>query len=340
MSRHVNIPVFIPHLGCPNQCVFCNQRHISGVRHFDPDSVKDIIDNALSTVEDDAFCEIAFFGGSFTGIERSLMIRLLEITRPYVSSGRVCSIRCSTRPDYISDDILDILEDYHVKVIELGLQSMDDGVLLSSKRGHTKDDAIRACRMIKERGFTLGGQMMIGLPGSSAATEVETAKAILAMGADVARIYPTVVFHDTELCMLAKEGNYIPLSIDEAVERSVEPLRILIEGGVGVIRIGLCSSDELSSDDCYFAGPNHPALGEMIINRLYLTRILSELSGRDTKGKELIIGVSRGFLSKAIGNKKINKTTLISRLGLKKISFYESSELNAYEFKLELKGEN
>ena len=167
MKKHANIPIFIPHLGCPNQCVFCNQRSISGVDEFNPESVTDIIESALATIGEGVDVEIAFFGGSFTGIDRPLMIRLLEIANSYLVSGKISGIRCSTRPDYISREILDELKKYGMTVIELGLQSIDDSVLSLTKRGHTSDSAMRACKMIKERGFDLIGQMMIGLPDST-----------------------------------------------------------------------------------------------------------------------------------------------------------------------------
>ena len=135
MKKHANIPIFIPHLGCPNQCVFCNQRTISGVDKFDADSIVDIIESSLATIPDGTEVEIAFFGGSFTGIDRDLMRKLLRIAHAYVKGGRVCGIRCSTRPDYIDLDVLQELKEYGVKVIELGLQSVDNSVLLQTKRG-------------------------------------------------------------------------------------------------------------------------------------------------------------------------------------------------------------
>ena len=164
MKQHINIPIFIPHLGCPNQCVFCNQRTISGVKEFDISSVRRDIDTALLTVDSSTEAEIAFFGGSFTGIDRDLMIELLEIGYEYIKDGRVSSIRCSTRPDYIDEEILEILKKYGVRVIELGLQSVEEKVLKSSKRGHNFQAELKACRMIVNAGFALVGQMMIGLP--------------------------------------------------------------------------------------------------------------------------------------------------------------------------------
>ena len=182
-KRHVNIPIFIPHLGCPNNCVFCNQRTISGVQHFDISDVRRQINEALSTVGPDVEREIAFFGGSFTGIDRDLMIALLEISHEYLERGLVNSVRCSTRPDYITDEILDILERYGVATIELGLQSTSEAVLARSKRGHGFDVEKEACRLIVERGISLIGQMMIGLPGSTLEDEIATAEFIVNSGA-------------------------------------------------------------------------------------------------------------------------------------------------------------
>ena len=161
-KKHVNIPIFIPHLGCPNDCVFCNQRTISGHGDFHIESVKDEIDEALSTISADTEREIAFFGGSFTGIDRELMIELLDLAESYIKKGAVSQIRLSTRPDYISKEILDILSLYSVKTIELGLQSLNDNVLLASKRGHDSKIAKEACRLIKERGFSLMSIMDTG----------------------------------------------------------------------------------------------------------------------------------------------------------------------------------
>ena len=158
--RHINIPIFIPHLGCPNTCVFCNQRTISGVARFDTEQVRNQIDSVLSSVKEGDECEIAFFGGSFTGIDFSLMTSLLNIAEEYVRAGRVESIRCSTRPDYINEEILDTLKKYSVKVVELGLQSISERVLLKTKRGHTAQDAERAVALIKSYGFKASGQMM------------------------------------------------------------------------------------------------------------------------------------------------------------------------------------
>lgn len=336
MKAHVNIPIFIPHLGCPNQCVFCNQRTISGVSEFDISQVRSQIEAALSTIDTSCDAEIAFFGGSFTGIDRNLMIQLLEIAHVYVADGRVRSVRCSTRPDYISDEILDLLEKYGVKTVELGLQSSSDKVLSISKRGHTRLDEEKACKMIVERGFSLVGQMMIGLPGSTIEDEIETANFIVKCGAKAARIYPTVVFHGTELCQMACSGEYKPLELSDATDRSARVLEIFTSAGVDVIRIGLCASDNLFDTDKYYAGPNHPALGEMVESALFYNRIASKLGDKDSYGGvTLNVTVAKGCLSKAIGQKKYNKKRLIREYGFADVKITEDESLFGYQLKIE-----
>ncbi len=332
MKRHANIPVFIPHLGCPNMCVFCNQRTISGTKEFDADSVIPIIENALSTLDVGIEAEIAFFGGSFTGIPEELMERLLKIAYSYVSSGRVRGIRCSTRPDYINEQVLKTLKKYGVRVIELGLQSVDESVLSATKRGHSFEDERRACKLITEGGFTLVGQMMIGLPNSTPETELETADFIISCGASAARIYPTVVFRDTELCRMSEEGKYSPLSEADAVARAASVILKFIKAGVDVIRIGLCASENLASPDTYYAGPNHPALGELVLNEVY-KRLICEAADAVTipENAVLHITVPLGALSKAIGQKRKNKDFIILRYALSDVIFSESSELMPYE---------
>ncbi len=331
MKRHINIPIFIPHLGCPNMCVFCNQRTISGVVKFDINDVKSTINDALTTVHDDDDVEIAFFGGSFTGIDRELMISLLMLAHEYVTEGKVRSIRCSTRPDYIDEETLDILERYSVKVIELGLQSIDDTVLKISKRGHDRAAAERACRMITKRGFSLVGQMMIGLPGSNKESELETADFIINSGAVAARIYPTAVFRETELCNMALRGEYQPLSESEAIERTAEVFLRLKRANINIIRVGLCASDNLSDESMYYAGPNHPALGELVENSVYLKITEREIKSLGIlKDAKIIVSVSRGALSKAIGQNRKNKNKLIEQFLLKDIKYKEDDTVREY----------
>lgn len=321
MEKHINIPIFIPHEGCPNSCVFCNQRTITGQENHADRDIKKEIDKALSTYEGKAEnAEIAFFGGSFTGIDRALMVRLLDDAYEYVKSGRVSSIRLSTRPDYISEEILDILKARGVTHIELGIQSASDKVLCASKRGHTFADTEKACRLINEYGFILGGQMMIGLPSSTVEDEICTAEKIAELGCKEARIYPTVVFYDTELCRMAKNGSYTPLSVDDAVERCYAAYHALTshplnkDHPIKVLRIGLHASENLADESKVYAGANHPAMGELVMNRKYRASVFEMLEHYKKhpelgyKGKTLIIKCHTSELSKVIGQKKANKT--------------------------------
>lgn len=264
------------------------------------------IEAALETIPKENEVEIAFFGGSFTGIDRALMIDLLELAQQYVSAGRVSSIRLSTRPDYISDEILSILSRYAVKTIELGLQSMDDGVLLATERGHTAVQAREACRAVVRAGFSLVGQMMIGLPESDLQKEFQTAREIVALGASAVRIYPTVVFRDTPLCQMMESGAYHALTVEEAVSRSAEVLRIFIQNNVPCIRIGLCSSESLTSPREVAAGPNHPALGELVWSAYYYDEIKDALNCAGLVGGEVLLRVPRGLESKIAGQRRRN----------------------------------
>lgn len=332
--RHRNIPIFIPHLGCPNLCVFCNQRSISGKQSFRVESVKLEIEAALDTIPSDCEVEIAYFGGSFTGIDRELMIYLLDIAKYYVDhpipeKARVSGIRMSTRPDYINEEIMEILSHYPISAVELGLQSMDEGVLRLSKRGHTAMDAQAACKMIKDAGYSLVGQMMIGLPGSDLENEIYTANMICQMGADAARIYPTVTFFGTELACMAERGEYRPIELEDAVFRSKEVLKVFEAKRVECIRIGLCASDNLTDDEMVMGGANHPALGELVLGELYydkMCRLLDSVDKEERSGKIATFCVPRGETSKAIGHGGRNKNRLIEVYGLKRVIVEERAD--------------
>ena len=335
--KHINIPVFIPHLGCPNDCVFCNQRSISGKITFDPNSVRNEIDMALSTIDSQSNVEIAFFGGSFTGIDRQLMLYLLDIAQEYVDSGRVSSIRLSTRPDYINEEILNILKKYSVKTIELGIQSMDDNVLLECKRGHLAEQSINACRSVKEAGFNLIGQMMIGLPGSNVDSERFTAEMICKMEADGSRIYPTVVFYETELCEMSKRGEYTPLDLDDAVFRTKEVLKVFDRYNVPCIRVGLCASENLSSDESVFGGANHSAIGELAIGELFFEKmdsLIDKLCKQGSLPKKPTIYVPKGCTSKAVGQKRKNIERLCQKYSIYDIKILEKNTIIGYNILL------
>lgn len=342
-TRHINIPVFIPHLGCPNDCVFCNQKKISGKLDFDIDGVDGEIKKYTESIRklrqngETIDAQIAFFGGSFTGIDECDMIRLLEIAKKYIDSGFVSSIRLSTRPDYISPHILDILVRYGVKNIELGIQSMKQEVLDNSKRGHKVSDIENSMKLIKEYGFSLTAQMMIGLPHSSLEDEIYTAKSVIALGADSARIYPTVVLKGTELAFMTEQKKYTPLDKNEAIYRTSQVLYEFVKANVPVIRIGLCAQDNLSCGDdgdlytdCY-----NEAVGECAISAVYLMLIenkLLEISENKEyfSGKNLKVYSALGTTSKIVGHKGINKANILRNYGFKSIKVIEKSDIIGY----------
>ncbi|MBO7310032.1 MAG: radical SAM protein, partial [Clostridia bacterium] len=273
--------------------------------------------------------------GSFTGIDRELMLYLLGVAQAYVDSGRVESIRLSTRPDYIDENIISDLKKFSVKTVELGLQSLDDRVLLASGRGHTAECARNACKMIKEAGFLLIGQMMIGLPQSSVDTEIRTAEEIIRLGVDGARVYPTVVFYDTELASMTARGEYTPLTNDEAVVRTKEVLKVFAKADVPCIRVGLQASENLSSEDKMMAGANHSAIGELAMSELYYESICAEIERRGFMGGELTVFVSKGSVSKAVGQKKRNKVRICQKYGFKRVKVLEKNEILSYNIILE-----
>lgn len=334
-KKHVNIPVFIPHIGCPNMCVFCNQRKISGVDEFSLSDVGHIVDGCLETCGDDAFVEVAFFGGSFTGIPREEMVSILEIVKPYVESGRVSSLRCSTRPDYINEEILDILDFYGMKTIELGLQSMSDRVLEASKRGHTSLQSIFACEIIKKRGFSLVGQMMTGLPESTVEDEIMTAHKICEMKCDAARIYPTMVFKETELEGMLLEGRYVSPSVERSVNTVADILGIFENNGVDVIRVGLCSSEGLNGPSGIVAGDYCPAFGEMAKAEVFRRNLdLCFKNSPDLQHQNVNILCPTGMTSAVAGYGRSNKEYLKINYGVERIKITETTELKGYSVRV------
>lgn len=302
MTGHCNIPVFIPHLGCNNECVFCNQRSITG-RQKPPNAeeVRKIIDSYLEYAAAREK-EIAFFGGSFTGLPASEQAEYLGIAREYASKGLVSGVRISTRPDYIDTQTLSRLKEFGVTAIELGVQSMCDEVLKRAKRGHSSEQSEKAARMIKERGFALGLQMMIGLPGDTEEKSLFTAREIVRLGADCARIYPACVLYDTQMFEMYKQSEYIPLTVDEAANTAKKVFAILTDGGVRVIRMGLQQTDALP--ESIAAGPYHPAFGEIVKALIARDEMEREVLSRG--GKRVVIEVAKGRMSQFAGHKKSN----------------------------------
>jgi histone acetyltransferase (RNA polymerase elongator complex component) len=307
--KHVNVALFVAHEGCPHTCSFCNQRTISGfTKRLKPQDVDEACRIALSSGRVDAkTSEIAFFGGSFTAIDRDYMLCLLERANEYINKGLFKGVRISTRPDCINEEILNILKKNGVSAIELGAQSMDDGVLSLNERGHTADDVRNASRLIKEYGFELGLQMMTGLYGSSYDRDVFTAEELIKLNPETVRIYPTVVLEGTRLAELMRSGEYKPQTLDEAVELCARLLLMFEEKDIKVIRLGLHSGGNV--DEGYLAGAYHPAFRELCESRIFLKKMLSLLENKD-KSKQYVFEVAEKSLSKALGQLKSNEKAL------------------------------
>lgn len=302
---------------------------------FDESMVEKQILDVLTT-SSDSNVEIAFFGGSFTGIDRLLMIRLLDIAQKYINNGRVQAIRMSTRPDYISEEIIEILKKYTISCVELGIQSMNDEVLSFLKRGHTAEQTKRAISLLNQNKIPFVGQMMIGLPKATLDDELECANFICNSGAIGARIYPTLVFKQTELEKLTIDKSYEPLSLDEAIFRSAQVLSVFVEHNVPCIRIGLCESENLHSSDTFVAGPNHPSIGEMVKSELYFKIICARLDGVDFSRK-IVIFCPKGATSQVIGNKKSNIIKLEKMYGFESIRVLELDNLESYNIEIKSK---
>lgn len=306
MKKHANLSIFIPHEGCTNGCIFCDQRIISGQQKAPlVEEVKEYCNRYLTDDFSDIDTKIAFFGGSFTAIEREYMISLLEVASSFVKDGRAEGIRISTRPDAISYEILDILKEYGVTAIELGAQSMNDEVLKANKRGHTIEDTYQASEKIKEYKFSLGLQMMIGMYGEKDPKEeaIATAKHFIKIAPDTVRIYPTVVLADTELEQLFSEGKYKVISVDKAAVLVANLFTMFESRGIKVIRIGLHSDVGLAKS--IIAGPFHPSFGEMV--RSYIMREKLEEVLKDKEHGTYIVYVSPNDISSMVGLKKMNK---------------------------------
>lgn len=316
MKKEYIIPIFVPHLGCPNACVFCNQTKITGKqKQVTAQEVRDTIEEYLSSFKDaENKVEVAFFGGSFTGIEEEKQNELLEVAYEYVKKGQVDSIRISTRPDYIDKRILKRLKKYRVKTIELGVQSTNNYVLARAKRGHTFEDVKKASKLIRHYGFVLGHQMMVGLPESTALDEMNTTRDLIKLKPKIVRIYPVLVIKKTELEEEYERGEYEPLSVTQAVERCKEIADLFNQHKVNVIRIGLQNTEEITDPSNpksqVVAGPYHPAFRQLVEGNLWYDAIVAEIKKYNMKVKVVEIKANPEDINNIIGHKKENMRKL------------------------------
>ena len=331
-ARNSIIPVFVPHLGCPNDCVFCNQRRISG--HTEPataQTVKTAIEDAAALFPKGTKRQLAFYGGSFTAIPVAEQTALFEAAKPYLDDGTISSIRLSTRPDAIDAETLARLKKYSVQTVELGAQSLCDNVLWLSNRGHTAKEVEEAARMVKQAGFELILQMMTGLPGDTDESCVETAKRIIALHPDGVRIYPTVIVRDTELYDMWRAGTYKEHTVSDAVRVCAKITKLFDEAGIPIIRMGLNPTEDLSGGDAV-GGAYHPALGELVRSRMMLDKAVELLDGIEPD-KRVILGVNKSDVSKMIGQHRCNAEALKTQFKLKSIKIIQT-DINSGEIKL------
>lgn len=315
MKKQYIIPIFVPHLGCPNDCVFCNQKSISGqTKQVTKEDVKNIIEEHLKYIKKDSKVEVAFFGGSFTGIEEAKQEELLSTAYEYIKQKKVDSIRISTRPDYIDKKILKRLKKYKVKTIELGVQSANDYILKKAGRGHTFEDVVKASKLIRWYGFDLGHQMMVGLPESTTVDEINTAKQLIKLKPKMVRIYPVLVIKNTKLEKDYNDGKYKPLTVIQAVEVCKELVKLFVKKHIEVIRIGLQPTDTIANPDNdkseVVAGPFHPAFRQLVESGMWYDVIVEKIKQLNTKVKEVVVTVNPADVNNVIGQKKDNINNL------------------------------
>lgn len=341
MKKEYIIPIFVPHLGCPNNCTFCNQKRISGqTKMVTAQDVKDIIAFFLKNFRDDyKYVEVAFFGGSFTAIDEKTQVELLEAVQEYIQNKKVNSIRISTRPDCIDKEILKRMKKYHVKTIELGVQSTNNYILKRCKRGHTYEDTKKASKLIRRYGFILGHQMMVGLPESTKQDEINTAKELIRLKPKIVRIYPVLVIKDTELADEYERGDYTPLTVGQAVERCKDIVDLFNRNKINVIRVGLQNTEEITDPgtekSSVIAGPYHPAFRQLVESSMWYDSIVNKIKKVNAKVKKVKIIANDVNVNNIIGHKKENIEKLKDVYDVE-VVIEKSEEIKPGKFKIEI----
>ncbi|MEW6623290.1 MAG: radical SAM protein [Bacillota bacterium] len=333
MKKYI-IPIFVPHMGCPFQCVFCDQLKISGAKRV-PD-IQDIIETHLKTINKkpgDGVTEVAFYGGSFTAIKRSEQEKLLSMVNPYLVSGLVDVIRISTRPDFINNSILSFLKYWGVSIIELGAQSLDDQVLKLSGRGHTVYSIYQASKLIKTHGLKLGIQLMPGLPGETMESMADTIRKTTEIKPSFVRIYPTIVIKDTPLHQMWGKGNFRPMTLLDSIEICAKMYREFKDCSIDVIRMGLQPSDDLAKH-FVVAGPYHPAFGELVLNKVAYQIMLERLYDLAESVGSVDFNVPIRQISIYMGQKRSN-LALLQRHYAQKISISGDERLLLNQFRMD-----
>ncbi|HBH1542182.1 TPA: radical SAM protein [Clostridioides difficile] len=332
------IPIFVPHKGCPHDCIFCNQKKITGVStDVTSEDARNIIEECLETIDKDADVEIAFFGGSFTAIDIDIQKSLLSVAKDYVEKGLVKDIRMSTRPDCIDEDILSMLKEYKTSIIELGVQSLDEKVLLDSIRGHQSEIVYKSSKMIKNSGIKLGLQMMIGLPADTEEKCIFTAKKFVELKPDCVRVYPTLVVKDTGLEKLMEQNKYNPFTLEESVNIVKKVLVLFYVNNINVIRVGLQATDDIQIGKAVLAGPYHPAFRELVeadMIKDYLEFVILQ----NKNIKQMLVKSNKKNISKIIGNKKTNVKYMEEKFGV--LLKTQESDLDINQLEIVLDGKS
>ena len=337
-TRPFIIPIFLPHAGCPHQCVFCNQVSITGAKHeaVEPDKIRIQIREFLNYKKENRKpVQIAFFGGNFLGLKLEDIKSWLKLAGEFVDQGLVDGIRFSTRPDTIDAARLDILENFPVSIVELGAQSMDDQVLALAGRGHRASDTIRAVKALKMRQLSVGLQMMVGLPGDSEAKSLATARKIADLDPDCARIYPTVVVANSRLAQWFKKGEYLPLSLEEAVSLVKKVYLLFKQEGIAVIRMGLQATDDLADGSTVLAGPHHPSFGHLVYSEIFYDQAVAAIESEGMATNTLTILVNPRSISKMRGLNNSNIKRLKEKFKFEAIDVIPDSSLAEEEVNIE-----
>lgn len=315
--RKYNLPIFIPHRGCPHDCAFCSQRKITGIdTEITAEQVKVMIESFLRTIDsNNSSVEVAFFGGSFTGLEYNTQESFLKAAAEFFP--QIDGIRLSTRPDYIDENIIALLKKYSVTTVELGVQSSNDEVLCLNSRGHDFESVIKATKLIKNAGISVGHQMMLGMYGSTPELDLKTVDDIISLKPVCVRIYPVVTIKGTVLEDLYNSGRYKPYSVEQAVKLAKTAVTKFRENGIEVIRVGLHSSEELQSDGNIVAGPFHPAFGELVESFILRDIIEEQIQKNDLKDCTFEFKCKPCEVSKAVGHKGVNKEYFLKKYGVR-----------------------
>jgi histone acetyltransferase (RNA polymerase elongator complex component) len=320
--------------GCPHRCIFCNERLTAGNRSgkiTDTAFAETVRAHLNRGKRKDGPVQIAFYGGTFTGMDRNEQRRLLKLAEAFLREGAVDGIRISTRPDEIDAEGLDLLRTHSVTTVEVGAQSLDDEVLLLSQRGHTAADTIRALVLLKKRGFETGLHLMVGLPGDNPDRFAETIRRVIDLRPDTVRIHPTLVLRDTPLAEIFKQGKYLPLTLSDAVNFCKDALKALTAEGIPVIRLGLQTTRELEEPGAVIAGPFHPSFRSLVETALFLDMATALLfSAGQENGAPVLSAhfiLSPADLSNFYGRGRENIKALRHRFGLCEIRVSSDPDL-------------